>query len=313
LRRADGKYRWMLNTGVPRFVNGVYVGHIGTISDMTDLKRKQEQRVATQKLESLGVFAAGIAHHFNNMLGSVFADSELALAEVPHDTLAAESIERIKAVAIRASEIVKLLQTYAGGTEISMEKVDLSTVVEEVVQRLQRSISRKTTLRANLARGLPLVRANSEQIGLVVSNLIMNASEALGDSAGSIAVITAEVHLNETMAQVYGRDLPPGNYLRLVVRDNGQGIRENSHPKIFDPFYSTKFLGRGLGLAIVQGILRSHRGGIGLETATGTGATFEVVLPCFNEHSKGTRAAAPSITTFDELPDSGILALQSPA
>ena len=309
LRRADGQYRWMLNTGIPRFVNDVYVGYVGTISDMTDLKRSQEQMVATQKLESLGVFAAGIAHHFNNMLGAVFADSELARAEVPHDTLVAESIERIKAVAIRASEIIKLLQTYVGSTEISMEKVDLSAIVEEAVERLRPSISRKAAVHTNLGRGLPLVQANPEQLGLVVSNLIVNASEALGNSPGNIAVVTTQVLLNETMAQVYGRGLPPGNYLRLEVRDTGQGIFEGSRPKIFDPFYSTKFLGRGLGLAIVQGILRTHRGGIGLETASGTGATFEVVLPCFSEHSKGIRAVAPSVATLDELADSAILAL----
>ena len=307
LRRADGQYRWMLNTGIPRLVNDVYVGHLGTVGDITDLKHSQEQLLAKQKLESLGVFAAGIAHHFNNMLGAVFADSELALAEVPHDTLAAESIERIKAVAIRASEIVKLLQTYAGNTENSIQQVDLSAIAEKVVQRLGSSISDKTMLHTSLQRGLPFIRANGEQIGLVVSNLIMNASEALRDGSGTIAVVTTRVRLNKTTAQRYGSDLPPGNYVRLVVRDTGYGILESAHPKIFDPFYSTKFLGRGLGLAIVQRILCSHRGGIKLETGSGNGATFEIVLPCFNQDSKGVRAAASSITAFKELPYSRIL------
>ena len=308
LRRADGQYRWMLNTGVPRFVNGLFVGYIGTISDTTDLKRNYEETVATQKFESLGVLAAGIAHDFNNILSAVFAESDLALAEIPPNTLAAESIERIKTVAVRASEIVKLLQTYAGGTEVSMEEVDFSDIVEDVIRHLRGEISPKATLHTSLAKGLRLW-ANAEQIRLAVSNLMMNASEALEGREGSIDVGTSRVHLSEAMVRLYSGRLRAGDYLRLSVRDTGHGVLEHARVKIFDPFYSTKFLGRGMGLAVVQGILRSHRGGIGLVAAPGAGATFEVLFPCFREHSESTRVETHSIHTIDKLPYSGALAL----
>jgi two-component system, cell cycle sensor histidine kinase and response regulator CckA len=280
LRRADGQYRWLLNTGTPRFVNGVYVGHIGTISDTTDLKRNHEEMLAAQKLESLGALAAGIAHDFNNMLGAIFADSDLALMDVPPDTPVAASIERIKAVAVRASEIVKLLLIYAGGTDAAKEDVNLSAIVEEMIQLAQGSISAKAAVSTNLAKDLPLLRANPGQIRQVVLNLIMNASEALDGTGGSIAVTTERIHLNETTAHNYGSDLPDGDYARLTVRDTGCGILEEMRAKLFDPFYTTKFLGRGLGLAVVQGILRSHHGAVNVVSAPGTGSTFEVLLPC---------------------------------
>ncbi len=279
-RRADGQFRWLLNTGIPRFVNGVYIGHIGTVSDTTDLKRNHEQMLAAQKLESLGVLAAGIAHDFNNMLGVIFADTDLALMEVPRDTPAADSMERIKAVAVRASEIVKLLLAYAGGTDAAKEDVDLSAIVEEMIQLLSGSISPKAALSTSLARDIPLLRANASQIRQVVLNLIMNASEALDGRAGNIAIVTEKIHLSKTMAREYGTELLEGDYARFTVRDTGSGILEEMQSKIFDPFFTTKFLGRGLGLAVVQGILRSHHGTVSLVSAPGTGSTFEVLLPC---------------------------------
>ena len=280
LRRADGEYRWMLNTGSPRFLNGTYIGHIGTISDTTDLRRGHEQMLAAQKLESLGVLAAGIAHDFNNMLGAIFADADLALFETSPDTAVSGNIRRIKTVAVRASEIVKLLLIYAGGTDICMEDVDLSAIVEEMIQLLSGSISKNALIRTDLAKNLPLLLANAGQIRQVVFNLIMNASEALEGRAGTVEISTSQIHLSHTTVWNCGLDLAPGDYVRLLVKDTGCGVVEEARTKIFDPFYTTKFLGRGLGLAVVQGILRSHRGGIGLVSAPNAGSTFEVLLPC---------------------------------
>lgn len=280
LRRADGQYRWLLNTGTPRFVNGAYLGHMGTISDMTDLKRNHEEMLAAQKLESLGFLAAGIAHDFNNMLGAIFADSDLALAEVPPDTPVADSLERIKAVAVRASETVKLLLVYAGGTDAAKVDVDLTVIVEEMIEIARRSLSPQVALSTSFAKDLPSLCANPGQIRQVVLNLIMNASEALDGGKGSIAVTTEQVHFSKAMARNYGSDLRDGDYARLAVRDTGCGILKEVQAKIFDPFYTTKFLGRGLGLAVVQGIVRSHQGAVNLVSAPGTGSTFEVLLPC---------------------------------
>jgi two-component system, cell cycle sensor histidine kinase and response regulator CckA len=280
LLRADGQYRWVLNAGAPRFINNTYVGHIGTISDTTDLKRSHEQLLAAQKLESLGVLAAGIAHDFNNMLGAIFADADLALAEISSDNPVSANVSRIKTVAVRASEIVKLLLIYAGGTDVSMEEVDLSAIVEDMIQLLRGSISKNAVLQTDLSKNLPALQANASQIRQVVFNLIMNASEALEGRAGTIDISTSQIYLSQTTAWNCGLDLRPGDYVRLLVKDTGCGIVEESRSKIFDPFYTTKFLGRGLGLAVVQGILRSHHGSISLVSSPGTGSTFEIFLPC---------------------------------
>ena len=189
MQQADGQYRWVLNIGIPRFVDRVYVGHIGTVVDTTDLKASHEQMLVTEKLESLGALAAGIAHDFNNMLGAIFAEADVALLETTSDSSGRENIERIKAVAVRASEIVKLLLAYAGGTDVAMEEVDLSLIVEEMLDLLHGSISDRTVLHTNLAKDL-LIRANAAQIRQVVLNLIKNAGEALEGQDGFIAITT---------------------------------------------------------------------------------------------------------------------------
>src|SRR5215469_78425 len=296
LRRADGQYRWVLNTGAPRFVNDTYVGHIGTISDTTDLRRSHEQLLAAQKLESLGVLAAGIAHDFNNMLGTIFADADLALSDISPGNPVAANITRIKTVAVRASEIVKLLLIYAGGTDVSMEDIDLSAVVEEMIQLLKGSLSKNATLETDLSKNLPMLHANAGQIRQVVFNLIMNASEALEGRAGTIDISTSQIYLSQTTARNCGLDLPPGDYVRLLVKDTGCGVLEESRSKIFDPFYTTKFLGRGLGLAVVQGILRSHHGGISLDSSPGAGSVFEILLPCFCVNPEKSRLGVLSTT-----------------
>ena len=140
MRRMDGQYRWVLNIGTPRFVDSVYVGHIGTVVDITDIKRGHERMLAAQKLESLGMLAAGMAHDFNNMLGAIFAESDLAQAEIPADSPAIDNLKRISAVANRASEIVNLLMAYAGGRDVAIEMVDLSRIVEEMLELLRISI-----------------------------------------------------------------------------------------------------------------------------------------------------------------------------
>jgi PAS domain S-box-containing protein len=287
MRRADGQYRWVLNTGTPRFVERIYVGHIGTIIDTTDLKLNHEQILAAEKLESLGALAAGIAHDFNNMLGAIFGESDVALLETTSNSPGRENIERIKAVAVRASEIVKLLMAYAGDTDVAKEVVDLSRIVEEVIRLLRGSISERTALHANLAKHL-LVRVNATQIRQVVLNLVKNAEEALKGQGGLITVTTERVHIGQPPAVESSTDLSEGEYIRLGISDTGCGMTQDVQARAFDPFYTTKFLGRGLGLAVVQGILRSHRGHIDIRSKQGEGSTFEILLPCAGSPSERT-------------------------
>ncbi len=279
IRRADGAYRWLLCSGVPYFApGGAFAGYIGSDIDITDLKRAQVEDAERQKLESLGALTSGIAHDFNNLLGSVLADAELAELESAGGLSPAEHIHRIKAVAIRAAEIVRELMIYSGQDPADLGSVDLSMLVEEMLELLKVSISKHAILKTDLPSGLPAVRGNAAQVRQIVMNLIINASEALGEKDGVIHVATSLAGRN--LPSFAGTNLPEGRYLCLSVSDTGSGIGQEQQAKIFDPFFTTKFAGRGLGLAVVQGIVRAHAGAIHLISTPGQGSAFQIFLPC---------------------------------
>jgi PAS domain S-box-containing protein len=281
MRRADGEYRWVLCSGVPRFSpGGEFEGYVGSDTDITEVKRVQEQVMARQKLESLGVLTGGIAHDFNNLLGSILAEAELGETNLAAGVTPADELLRIKAVALRASEIVRELLIYSGQETANREPVDVSNVVAEMLELLKVSISKQAVLNIDLPACLPAVRANATQIRQVVMNLIINASEAIGDKAGVITVATSRVAGGRLLPSIEAKAVPDGDYLKLVVSDTGCGMTSEVQARIFDPFFTTKFAGRGLGLAVVQGIVRAHGGSLQLISGPGQGTTFEVLLPC---------------------------------
>jgi PAS domain S-box-containing protein len=284
LRRADGEYRVLLATAAPRFApDGTFAGHITSCIDITDMKRRQEEALATQKLESLGVLASGIAHDFNNLLGSIVAEADLLALEVENNVSAREIIRNIDGLAVRAAEIVRQLMIYAGQEGVALEQVDLAKLVREMLQLLKVSISKRAVLNVDLPEKLPLIRANAAQIRQVVMNLVTNASEALGDKDGAISVTLAQVRpqTDSIMDQVPA--LPGGDLLQLEVSDTGCGMSQELQAGIFDPFFTTKSSGRGLGLSAVQGIIRRHGGTIRVESAPGAGSRFEILLPSMTQ------------------------------
>ena len=274
---------------------------------MSDLARTsptssaaQEEALARQKLESLGVLAGGIAHDFNNLLGSIVANSELVLSELPDGSPASEGVESIKNVAGRAAEIVRQMMAYAGQEDTVFEPVDLSGLLHEMLEFLKVSISKRATLNVTLPEKLPAVRANAAQLRQVVMNLITNASEALGEQEGVISVTVTQVQSGPSDS---APNLSRGDYVRLEVSDTGCGMTEEIQSKIFDPFFTTKFAGRGMGLAAVKGIVRSHGGAINVVSAPGQGSRFEILLPCSSEparegHDKAVSSAAGEVASF---------------
>ncbi len=283
MRRADGEYRWVMTTAVPRQFDATQAGLVGTIIDITDLQRAHEQKLKASKLESVGVLAAGIAHDFNNLLGTIFGEADLALSELPEDSAARDNVERITAIAVRASEIVHLLMAYAGDRNQEKAVVHLSAVVTEMLRLLKGSISKKTVLKTDLCPDVLPVLANPTQMRQVILNLISNAAEAIDAGEGTITVSTCQIRVDPESTVWPPGNLPPGDYVRLAIEDTGCGMTEEAQAKVFDPFYTTKFLGRGLGLAVVQGIVRSHSGTIHVVSAPGKGSIFEILLPCLEE------------------------------
>jgi signal transduction histidine kinase len=179
---------------------------------------------------------------------------------------------------MRASDIVNLLLDYAGAEQAQRDSVDVSALVEESLRVLKASLPGRVSLTWNLCEDLPRIPGNASQLRRAIANVLRNATEALDGQAGSINVGTDRKFVN-SHANSAGH-IPPGQYVRLTVSDTGPGMPEDALARAFDPFYSTKFLGRGLGLAVVQGIVRSHGGTIQVSSAPGRGSNFEVLLPC---------------------------------
>ena len=277
-KRADGEYRWVLGSGMPRFLSdGEFIGYVGTLYDITDLKHRHEEDLARQKWESLGTLAGGIAHDFNNLLGGVLSQSELALAELADGGSADAEIRSIQSVAIRGAQIVRQLMTYAGHREEPSELVNVSRIVEDSRALLRVVVSKHSPLEFHLAEDLWEVRANASTVRQILINLVTNASEAIGEHDGVIRVSTMNASIQPHWPFYVG-GLPAGDYVQLEVTDTGCGIPHESQARIFDPFFTTKSAGRGLGLAVSQGIVR-RLGGVITVNSSPAGSVFRVLLP----------------------------------
>jgi PAS domain S-box-containing protein len=252
----------------------------GTCQDITDAKRAQEEFTAKQKLESVGTLASGIAHDFNNILGAVQAQSDLALNELDAGSSCREELKAIGEVAMRGSEIVRQLMIYAGTESAAAERADLSKTVADILNLLRVSVSKHALIETDLEQVLPATLASAAQIRQIVMNLVTNASDAVGDQDGVIRITTRHVILTGNSRAISFRTLPAGNYAQLEVADTGRGMSPETQANVFDPFFTTKSPGRGLGLAVVQGIARSLGGAIHFTSELGKGSTFQVLLPC---------------------------------
>lgn len=293
LRRADGEYRWVLDRGIPRFSSSAFLGYIGSCIDITDLKRAQEESLSRQKLESLGLMATGLAHDFNNLLGSILASADLAAGEYAEGLSPEEDLHRIKTAATRGAELIHELMIYAGQENPALEPVDIKSLVNEMLDLLKIAISKRVLLKTDLGDDMPAVRASSSQLRQLIMNLVTNASEAIGDRAGEIHISTQQVKTGGvTLA-----NFPSTDYLRLQVSDTGSGMTHEVRARIFDPFFSTKKAGRGFGLAVVQGIVRTHGGAITVTTEPGKGTTFEILLPCAASAADGAQSRSGAVRT----------------
>jgi two-component system cell cycle sensor histidine kinase/response regulator CckA len=279
-RRADGEYRHMLGNTRPRYVGNEYVGQVGSVIDITDLKRRQEEDIARQKLESVGTLAGGIAHDFNNLLGSVLAQSELALSELAAGSRPEQELKRIAEVARRGSEIVRQLMIYAGRESEAPAVVDVPAIIRDMRELLGVSVSKHAALETDLRGETPPVRADAAQIRQIVMNLVVNASEAIGDRDGVIRLAARRVAVGPGELGTNAVRLAEGDYVQLEVSDTGCGMPLETRAKVFDPFFTTKAAGRGLGLAVVQGIVRSLGGAIHVASEPGKGTSVVVLLPC---------------------------------
>jgi signal transduction histidine kinase len=247
----------------------------------------QRQLQHAQKLESLGVLAGGIAHDFNNILMAILGNADLALDQLAPMSPARGCLQEIEKASKRAAELAKQMLAYSGKGRFVVEAINAGQLVEEMAHLLEVSISKKAVLTYNFAPDLPTFAGDVTQIRQVVMNLITNASEAIGDEGGVIALSTGAMYCNraylddidEVLRASLSEPLPEGVYTYFEVADTGCGMDVETIEKVFDPFFTTKFTGRGLGMSAVLGILRGHKGALKIHSEIGKGTTFRVLFP----------------------------------
>jgi PAS domain S-box-containing protein len=247
-------------------------------TDVSERRRGEAALRQTQKLESLGVLAGGIAHDFNNLLSAMMGNLDLAQVKLPIGSASAPFLANMEGTIVKAAELTRQMLAYSGKGSFVVEPMDLNRLVAELTHLLVVSISKKVKLEYDLAAGLPPIEADLAQVQQVVMNLVTNASEAFGDSGGVITLSTGlrDIHEGELEAAFPGQTLEPGSYVTLKVSDNGCGMEPQVIARIFDPFFSTKGSGRGLGLSAMLGILRGHRAGIAIQSNPGEGSAFQI-------------------------------------
>jgi PAS domain S-box-containing protein len=288
--------------------SGKIVGGVSMGQDITEQKRTEEHRKKledqmqqVQKLESLGVLAGGIAHDFNNLLMAILGNADLALAELPSHSPGRDHIREIEIASRRAADLCRQMLAYSGKGRFIVETVSLSDLVGEMVHLLKTSISKKALLNLNLEKNLPNIRADITQIRQIVMNLVINASEAIGERSGVITVSTGAMECPaDYLREVYlNENLTPGFYVWLEVSDTGCGMDAATKSRIFEPFFTTKFTGRGLGLSAVLGIVRGHKGALKIYTEQGKGTTFKLLFPANKDDATGRKNAPDSMATWN--------------
>lgn len=274
-----GKSVWV--TYVPlRDDDGCARAAMVLVHDVTERKRVEEHLRQAQKLESVGLLAGGIAHDFNNLLVGVLGNASMAQDLEPEDSPAAEYLRRVIQSGEQAANLTRQLLAYAGKGRFVLEPVNLSAVASENMPLVQASISKKVSVRMQAAARLPRVEADPSQMQQIFMNLVLNAAEAIGDAEGEITISTSEIHLDAAaVAELDVWPVKPGRHVVLEVRDTGSGMDAATKARIFDPFFSTKMTGRGLGLAAVAGIVRVLKGAIDVVSVPGAGSRFRVILP----------------------------------
>jgi PAS domain S-box-containing protein len=290
--RPDGSVRWVRDQVFP-VRNGSRVERlVGVARDITERKQLGEQVRQAQKMEAIGQLAGGVAHDFNNLIGTILGNAELARMDLDEGRPAHDSISEIARAGKRAKELVNRLLTFARPTEHQLKPMQLAPVVLEAINLLRTTLPKRIELHVHNGVDLPAVRADASQIHQVVLNLATNSWHAMEGGSGRIDVEVVACRMDGETSRV-NPDLRAGEYVRLSVRDTGAGIDEDMLDRIFEPFFTTKPSGRGsgLGLSVVHGIVRSHGGAIRVESARGRGSVFHLYFPATQEEASAESAS----------------------
>lgn len=272
----DGRVRHLMGYATPlRDGEGAVQGGVCCLVDLTEVRRAEAALAKAHKMESLGLLAGGLAHDFNNIFQAMVANLEMARVALPDGARGRVHLDRLQASLDRASRLSRDILHSSGGDLRRPESLDLSPLVAQALDQLGTAVTR------DLTAVMPRVMMDPVLVGRVVEGLVTNALEACSATAGiRVRTLMRQVTPGDLGAGHWPEPVEPGLYAVLEVSDQGHGIDPATLPRIFDPFFSTREVGRGLGLPAALGIVRSHRGGIQVESIPGVGSVFRVHFPC---------------------------------
>jgi PAS domain S-box-containing protein len=298
-----------ISTAPTRDGDGRVTGLVAIYEDVTERRRVEvvsrqlhERLLEAQKLESLGVLAGGIAHDFNNLLTMILGNLHFARGETT--AVADHALEEIEQATMRAAELTAQMLAYAGKGQLTLRPIELSMLIRESAALLQSALPPDARLALELDDSLPPIDADPALLRQIIVNLTTNAGESLPEGQGVVSIRTGTMEADRTYlaATVLPESVREGRYAFVEVADQGKGIPAEVQQRMFEPFYSTQFQGRGLGLAAVMGIVRSHRGTLRVESQAGRGTTVRVLLP-----APGSGRLAPASGTPSATPRAGVL------
>jgi PAS domain S-box-containing protein len=302
LLNAQGNYGWIYHQGSPLYNNdGEVEGCIGTCTDITwqkeraeEQKRIEKKLEATAKLDSLGLMAGGVAHDFNNLLTGILGNIELAQWEVNSEQPMLKTVlSDARMATLRAADLCKQMLAYSGKGQFLTENCDVNEIVRETLRFISNSIKHEVKVLTHLDEGIPSIIADKVQLQQIIMNLTINAGESITEK-GVVIIRTGITTMDkENQHALVGSDTGQRDAgIFIEVRDNGIGMTPEELSHAFEPFYTTKFIGRGLGLAAVQGIVKGHGGTLVVETTKGKGTLMRVALPVFQVTKADTHGAA---------------------
>ena len=270
------------------------IGFVVIIQNLTDIKELEEERLLSerhlqqmQKLESLGVLAGGIAHDFNNILGIILGNIELAMDDVTDWNPASQNLDEVKKACIRAKDVVRQILSFSRKSEVVQKEINLASVVVESLKLIRVSIPTSIDIRHNISKDINDIFGDPTQIHQIMINLCTNAAHAMENEGGILEVTLRNIEISEDTKSQYSA-LNYGPHVHLRVSDTGDGISPEMIDRIFDPYFTTKDVGKGsgMGLAVVHGIVKNHHGEISVESETGKGTVFNILFPAVQGHAK---------------------------
>jgi len=300
LLTKSGENIWIRSSSRPVYEENRFVGLRGVFSDISESKKIEERLRQSQKMESIGILAGGIAHEFNNMLAIIIGNTELAIDDIPEWSPAADSIQEIRTASLRAKDVVRKLLSVARKTPESRKPIQIHTIVNESLGFLRKTIPANIDIRSNLTRTNTMILGDPTEINQVLMNLCANSAQAMVDGNGVLEVTLESKTLNSRSSSRF-KDIGPGDYVRLTISDDGIGIPPDILDRVLDPYFTTKDVdkGLGMGLAVVHGIVKKHDGDIKIDSEVGKGTKVEVLFPLIDEQpvSGGEDTERPSTGT----------------